>query len=378
MIENQLSLLGDFTDVRPDDVKTAIEKAQKKGVVVAEDQGFQAAINHLLNEFKKREDRYSPNTLRRLESAWGCFVEWCLDNKRHSLPASPDTTEKFMIYKAESVHRNTLSVYKWAISRVHRVSGCPDPCNDVFVEDRYKALIRGKVQSGEVIKQASPFNESHLNALVDKWKQHERVLERRNLALLAVAYESMLRAAELANIQLSDIELAGDGTAILTIPITKTNHSGEPDTCILSHDVVGLVMDYIEAGGLQLKQDGYLFTGISKHNKCTKPKVDKETKEPIHKPITTKTVEGIFNTAWSVLELGRQGVKPFTGHSARVGATQDLLRKGYNTLQIQQSGRWSSEVMVARYGRAILAREGAMAQSRVKTKNIGISWGSKE
>lgn len=368
MIENQLSLLGDFTDVRPDDVKEAIVKAQKKGVDVALDQNFQAAISHLLNEFKKREDRYSPNTLRRLESAWGCFSQWCLGEQRHPLPAAPDTVEKFLIHKADSVHRNTLSIYKWAISRVHRVAGCPDPSVDIFVEDQFKALVRKKVQSGESIKQASPFNEEHLEALVELWQSHPRVLERRNLALLGVAYESMLRAAELANIKLTDIELTGDGSAILTIPITKTNHSGEPDTCILSEAVVELVLDYAEAGSLDLSDDGYLFTGVSKHNKCTKPKIDKDTGEVLYKPITTKTVEGVFKAAWSILALDEQGVRPFTGHSARVGATQDLLRKGYNTLQIQQSGRWSSEVMVARYGRAIMAKEGAMAKSRDKSK----------
>lgn len=362
--ENQLSLLDSFADIRPSDVKTAIEEAQKQGVDISEDETIQAAIRHLLNEFKKREDRYSPSTLRRLESAWGCFVDWCMDNKRHSLPASPDTVESFFIYKAEFVHRNTLSIYKWAISRVHKVSGCPDPCKDVFVEDRFKGLVRNKVKSGETVKQASPFNESHLNALVKKWKQHDRALERRNLALLSVAYETMLRSAEVANIKLSDIELVGDGTAVLTIPTTKTNHSGEPDTCILSNSVVEIILEYIKLGELDLQSNSYLFTGVSKHNKCTTPKKDKVTNEIIYKPITTKTVEGVFKTAWIELGLEEFGIKPFTGHSARVGATQDLLRKGYSTLQIQQSGRWSTEVMVYKYGRAIIANNAAMAQSR--------------
>lgn len=368
MVENQLSLIGDFTDVRPDDVKEAVQKAQKKGVVVAESQQFQATFAHLLNEFKKREGRYSPNTLRRLESAWGCFVQWCLDNKLHSMPASPSTVEQFFIFKAEHVHRNTLNVYKWAISRVHKITGCPDPTKDIFVEDRIKEITRTKVQAGESIKQASPFNEQHLNRLVSKWMQHERVLNRRNIALLAVAYESMLRAQEVANIKLQDIELTGDGTAILTIPITKTNHSGEPDTCILSADVVGLVLDYLEPDERKLTDDGWLFAGVSKHNKSTSNA----------KPITTKTVEAVFKAAWVELELERQGVKCFTAHSARVGATQDLLKKGFNTLQIQQSGRWTSEVMVARYGRAILAKESAMAQSRTKQRTQGMQWGSGE
>ncbi|HEJ2458019.1 TPA: tyrosine-type recombinase/integrase [Vibrio cholerae] len=376
MAENQLSLLGDFSGVRPDDVKAAVQAAQKKGINVAENEQFKAVFDHLLGEFKKREERYSPNTLRRLESAWTCFVDWCLAHHRHSLPATPDTVEAFFIERSETLHRNTLSVYRWAISRVHRVAGCPDPCLDIYVEDRLKAISRKKVREGETVKQASPFNEQHLLKLTSLWYRSDKLLLRRNLALLAVAYESMLRAAELANIRVSDLELSGDGTAVLTIPITKTNHSGEPDTCILSQDVVSLLMDYTEAGKLDMRGDGYLFVGISKHNTCINPKRDTETGEYLHKPITTKTVEGVFYSAWQALELERQGVKPFTAHSARVGAAQDLLKKGYNTLQIQQSGRWSSGTMVARYGRAILARDGAMAHSRVKTRNVSMDWGS--
>ena len=349
----------DLSGIRPDDVKVAVENASKKGEMVAESQHFQAIFAHLFNEFKKREGRYSPNTLRRLESAWGYFVSWCVSNTLHSMPASPETVEKFFIFKSVSVHRNTLQVYKWAISRVHRITGCPDPTKDIFVEDRIKEIVRTKVQAGESIKQASPFNEQYLSRIVRKWRHHERVLNRRNVALLAVAYESMLRAQEVANIKLQDIELVGDGTAVLTIPITKTNHSGEPDTCILSADVVGLVLDYLEPDERNLTDDGWLFSGVSKHNKSISNA----------KPLTTKTIEGVFKAAWVELDLKRQGVRCFTAHSARVGATQDLLKQGFNTLQIQQSGRWSSEIMVVRYGRAILARDSAMAKFRTQNKN---------
>ncbi|MDE1480264.1 tyrosine-type recombinase/integrase [Xenorhabdus bovienii] len=375
MTENPLALPGNFSGTRPDDVKTAIQAAQQKGINVAEHAGFQALIAHLLKEFKKREARYAPNTLRRLESAWRGFVDWCVTNQRHSLPATPDTVEAFFIARAEALHRNALSVYRWAISRIHRVSGCPDPCQDVYVEDRLRAITRNKVRDGEAIKQASPFHEQHLLKLTALWYRSDKVLLRRNLALLAVAYESMLRAAELVNIRLQDLALAGDGTATLTIPITKTNHSGEPDTCVLSQEVVGLLMDYTEAGKLDMRGDGFLFVGVSKHNACLRPKADKETGQLQHKPITPKTVEGVFYTAWEVLELKRQNVVPFTAHSARVGAAQDLLKKGYNTLQIQQSGRWASGTMVVRYGRAILAREGAMAHSRIKTRPTRMNWG---
>ncbi|MCG7500117.1 tyrosine-type recombinase/integrase [Vibrio sp. Of7-15] len=348
-------------------VKSVVEVAHKQRARVAEEAQCRATTEQRLNEFNTRKDRYSPETLRRLESAWGCFVGWCVSHQCHSLPASPDTVEAFFVSRSTDLHRNTLSVYKWAISRIHRVAGCPDPCVDVFVGDRLKAIARTKAKEGEFITQASPFNEQHLTKLMSVWGESDKVLVRRNLAMLAVAYESMLRGAELANIRVSDLAFEDDGTIMLTIPITKTNHSGEPDACVLSHDVAELILDYAEMGNLDLSGEGYLFVGVSKYNVCMHPKANEDTGKLEHVPITTKTIRRVFNQAWEDLDLARRGGKPFTAHSARVGATQDLLRKGYSTLQIQQSGRWSSDVMVTRYGRGILARDGAMVLARKKS-----------
>ena len=360
MDSHPLAIIGQTQHLRPEDVKAAVLKALKMGLDVAKDERFQSAFDQLFEQFKLRSSRYSPNTLQRLESAWRMFVTWCQDTKSHALPASPETVELYFIYRSDTLHRNTISLDRWAIARVHRIAGCPNPCTDVYVDDRLKAIRRDKAQKGEVIKQAAPFNERHLDRLTELWRSSPSLLLRRNLAMLSVAYESMLRAAELTRIQLKDIEVMEDGSAVLTVPITKTNHSGEPDTKFLSPEVVDIVRQYLTLADLHWQDDGYLFVGITKHNTRFKVKRDRD-QQFVHRPITPKSVEGVFYKGWEV--LGEEG-KPFTAHSARVGATQDLLRKGYDVLQVQQSGGWSSPAMVARYGRAILARDGAMARSR--------------
>ncbi len=286
--------------------------------------------------------------------------------KRPSLPAHPEDVERFFLERSADCHRHTLAVYRWAISRVHRICGCPDPCLDVYVEDRLKAITRQKVRLGEGIKQATPFNEQHLITLTEIWQDHAQIKLRRNLALLAVAYESMLRASELVRIRFADLSWQADGTAVVTIPISKTNHSGEPDTVLLSPDVVRLLKAYLHAAQLTSRPEAYVFVGVSKHNRALLPKRDPQTGTYRDRALSTKTIEGIFQAAWQELEL--HGESPFTAHSARVGATQDLLRKGYPTLQIQQSGRWASGTMVMRYGRAILARDSAMAKNRMAPK----------
>jgi len=363
-MKHPLAPLDDITNLRPDDVKDAVEKAIKNGINVATDKRFQSAFAHLLGEFKKREKRFSPHTLRRLEVSWRKFVEWCVENKQHSLPAAPNTVEQFLQSKESTLHRNTLSIYSWAISRIHRISGCPDPSKDIYVQDRLAAIKREKITNGEGVKQASPFNEQHLDQVTSLWLRDAKLINRRNLALLAVAYESMLRASELANIQTHDLKIDQDNYATLAVPVSKNNKSNKADTRILSQFAVGLILDYTEMANINLNSEGYLFRGVSKHNSGINPSLNKDTKEIEHKPLSTKTIEYVFHRAWQALTLEQNNTRPFTAHSARVGAAQDLLRKGFSVLQIQQAGGWSTGAMVYQYGRDILARDSAMARSR--------------
>ena len=51
-----------------------------------------------------------------------------------------------------------------------------------------------------------------------------------------------------------------------------------------------------------------------------------------------------------------------SGHSVRVGATQDLLSFNMDLPSVIQAGRWKSNRMPMRYGEHLLAARGAMAR----------------
>ena len=51
-----------------------------------------------------------------------------------------------------------------------------------------------------------------------------------------------------------------------------------------------------------------------------------------------------------------------SGHSARVGAAQDMIAAGIELPAILQAGRWKSTAMVNRYGERLLARRSGTAQ----------------
>jgi hypothetical protein len=56
-------------------------------------------------------------------------------------------------------------------------------------------------------------------------------------------------------------------------------------------------------------------------------------------------------------------VDQVSGHSVRVGATQDLQSLNIDLASIMQSGRWKSSRMPMRYGEEILAARGGMARA---------------
>ena len=55
-------------------------------------------------------------------------------------------------------------------------------------------------------------------------------------------------------------------------------------------------------------------------------------------------------------------VQGLSGHSARVGAAQDMIAAGIELPAILQAGRWKSTAMVNRYGEQLLARRSGAAQ----------------
>ena len=55
-------------------------------------------------------------------------------------------------------------------------------------------------------------------------------------------------------------------------------------------------------------------------------------------------------------------VAGLSGHSARVGAAQDMVAAGIELPAILHAGRWKSTAMVNRYGERLLARRSGAAQ----------------
>lgn len=350
---NLMALPNDLNSIRPQQLERYLSTHSSESI---DREKVQKLILHFQSQFYSRQGQYSESTLRRLKSAWSMFVAWCNENNRQSLPSSPDTVEDYLKSTNNKLHGNTLKVNLWAISKTHKISGCPDPTKDIYVEGQLKQIIRNKKYSGESPRQATAFNEFHLNQIIDLWGASSSPMHKRDLMVLGLAYESLLRESEIVRIKFKHINWSHDGSALITIPYTKTNQLGTDEVVYISKQVTSIIRKYLTINSLDNDDDSFLIQGFTKSGNIKK--------QLFPKAVSPKTIERIFAKTALILGVEDMGIRKFTGHSARVGAAQDLLRDGYTTLQVQQSGRWSTERMVLHYGKGILAADSAMARKR--------------
>lgn len=354
----------DFSDIPVSEFSQLVQMGIRRDKAFHTHPIVEKGIEHYRQAFYARKGQLQQSTLRRLDSGWRSFVEWCITRNEVSLPASHQTIENYLIDKSKTLHRNTLKVSLWAISKTHKISGLPDNTTHDNVTGRLAAIVNDKVKSRERIEQASPLRESDLDKLLELWGNSPLFSVKRDLMIVMICYETLLRKMNLENMLVSDIRFQSDGSALIDIPFTKTNHSGKDEVRLLSPMVSNLVKAYLDSGRVSTDEGSYFLQRAKrsgrKHN-------DKDESDLGAKSmVSPKFVGLVFKRAWKA--LGYNGTKPFSGHSCRVGGTQDLIAAGYSNPQIMQAAGWSSEEMVIRYGRDGLVHHGAMAQMRSKKK----------
>jgi hypothetical protein len=79
--------------------------------------------------------------------------------------------------------------------------------------------------------------------------------------------------------------------------------------------------------------------------------------------LTPQVVSTVFRKVGQWIGLEKQEWEKISGHSARVGAAQDLLALNMDLPSVMQAGRWRDTRMPMRYGERVLAGRGAMAKA---------------
>ncbi len=304
--------------------------------------GREPALEDRLGQFvSTARGAFSDSTERALRSDLANYAEWCAERGETALPASPETVAAFVDAMAETRAPATVRRYVTSLGIAHRALGLERTVRDPLVRLALKRMHRKKGRRQE-------------QAMGLTWPLRQRLLavagdaliDDRNRAMLAVAYDGMLRRSELVSLQVADLleEVQGDGS--LLVRRSKTDCEGRGEIAWVSADTVGLVRAWIERSGIC---DGLLFRSVAKGDRVG------ERLDPCQVP-------RIFKAMARAAGLPESVVSGLSGHSARVGAAQDMVAAGIEMPAILQAGRWKSAGMVNRYGERLLARRSGAAQ----------------
>ncbi len=175
--------------------------------------------------------------------------------------------------------------------------------------------------------------------------------------MLCVAYDAMTRRSELIAIDVADLKLREDGTGRLLIRRSKTDQAGEGHVAYLSRQTVGFLRVWLKAAAIK---EGPVFRRIIGRGTAT---YDKKGKGRIGGRLSPEAVSRAFKAVARFLNLPAEDVDGISGHSVRVGATQDLLALNVDLASVMREGRWKSVRMPMRYGEHIMAARGGMARA---------------
>jgi len=305
------------------------------------------------------------NTLRALRSDLALWTRWCRAERRLPLPARAADVAAFVDAHAASRAPATVRRYVASVAALHRAAGVADPTKGEEVRLALTAAARAWAEArraageGTRQRQAAGLTERAVAHILASYGAAgpERLIDRRDVALLLVARDLLARRSELVAIRAEDLAEAGDGGATVSIRHSKTDQAGEGATAYVGPEAYAALRAWLDAAGVAA---GPVFRAVSAHGRVSARALHAQKVPAVLKKLAARAAP----------QLRRLGVDPglVSGHSCRVGMAQDLVGAGLELPAVMQAGRWRTPAMVARYAERLLAERGAVAQYHARRR----------
>ena len=305
-----------------------------------QDSGGDPRHDPVASSAKTARGALSANTERAMRSDWAIYTAWCDARGVRALPAHSETIAAFVDAMATVRAPATVRRYVASVAAAHRAVGLEKTPRSEPVR---RALKRMHRQKGRRQGQATGLTWSLRQRLLDA--AGDELIDARNRALLAVAYDTLVRRSELVALQVLDIVEEYDGSATVLVRRSKTDPEGRGATLYLAPDGAALVKEWLKRSGVR---KGRLFRSLCR--------------AVVGDQLDASQVPRIFKAMAEHAGLPSEVVDGLSGHSTRVGATQDMVAGGIEMPAILQAGRWKTTAMVHRYGEHLLAQRSGAAQ----------------
>jgi integrase len=299
------------------------------------------------------EGAYSVNTLRAQKADGAIFQAFCEGRRESYLPAAPKTIRAFIEDRVNAGKKPaTIKRYVATISRVHIAAGLLNPCSTEAVRLGLKKMGR---ETSARQDQAHPLGWKDIKEFIES--AGEGLRADRERAMMCVAYETLARRAELVALEVSDIDLHPDGTGRALIRRGKTDAEGQGRVAYLSRETVRWLKVWLEHARIE---EGAVFRRLIGRD---------EIGDVLH----PGSIAPIFKRVARWIGMPARFVNQVSGHSTRVGATQDLSALDIDLAAITQAGGWKSTRMPLQYAEKINAARSGMARAAEKTGRDSIT-----
>lgn len=297
------------------------------------------------------EGAYSPNTLRAQKADGAIFQSFCEARGEPHLPADPKTIRSFIETCVEVGKKPaTIRRYVATLSRVHVAAGLLSPCSSETVRLALKKMGR---QTSARQTQAHPLGWKEIKEFIES--AGEGLAADRARAMLCIAYETLARRGELVALEVKDIEFLPDGTGQALIRRGKTDQAGEGRVAYLSRETVRWLQRWLEEAQID---EGKVFRRLI-------------GAKAIGGPLNPGSVAPLFKRVGQWIGLPENQVWKVSGHSTRVGATQDLAALDIDLGAITQAGGWKSTRMPLKYAERVMPSRSAMARAALPSGRNG-------
>ena len=241
----------------------------------------------------------------------------------------------------------TVKRYVATIARVHIAAGLLNPCSSEAVRLGLKKMGR---ETSARQDQAHPLGWKDIKEFIDS--AGEGLRADRERAMLCVAYETLARRGELVALEVRDIDFHPDGTGRALIRRGKTDAEGRGRAAYLSRETVRWLKVWLDNAKIS---EGPLFRRLV-------------GREQIGGALHPGSIAPIFKRVAQWIGMPARVVVKVSGHSTRVGATQDLAALDIDLAAITQAGGWKSTRMPLQYAERINSARSAMARAAKESR----------
>jgi integrase len=293
------------------------------------------------------EGAYSANTLRAQKADGAIFQAFCESRGEPYLPANPKTIRAFIEEQVKTGKKPaTVKRYVATIARVHIAAGLLNPCSSEAVRLGLKKMGR---ETSARQDQAHPLGWKDIKEFIDS--AGEGLRADRERAMLCVAYETLARRGELVALEVRDIDFHPDGKGQALIRRGKTDSEGQGRSAYLSRETVRWLKVWLDNAKIS---EGHLFRRLV-------------GRVQIGGALNPGSIAPIFKRVAQWIGMPGRVVSRVSGHSTRVGATQDLAALDIDLAAITQAGGWKSTRMPLQYAEKINASRSGMAKAAAAT-----------